>query len=138
MNGGRYVLVDFRDTESRETLESGLYRLLSAGYVPILAHAERYRSLVGNRELLRNFRQKGIILQMDAGAPLGQFGFFTKLWAGRLLRAGLIDVICSDAHDTKGRPPNMAQAYELLRSKYGSEYADRLCRSNAEVLLRTD
>ena len=40
--GSRYVLIEFSYGISFESMYQGLYKLISHGYIPILAHIERY------------------------------------------------------------------------------------------------
>ena len=136
LNRSRYVLVDFTARESQAVIEKGLHRLLSGGYVPILAHVERYRSLWGKTGLLHEWRNKGILFQMDAGAPLGEYGMGEKLWARKLLKQRWIDLICSDGHDTVRYLPTLSAVYGFLKKKYGTDYAEQLCWANAAELIR--
>lgn len=136
MHNSRYVLVDFTAKESQAVIEKGLHRLLSGGYIPILAHVERYRSLWGKTEALQSLKSKGILLQMDAGAPLGEFGLGEKLWARLLLKQGWIDLICSDGHGTDRYLPVLSGAYAFVKHKYGTDQADRLFRGKALELIR--
>lgn len=136
LRGSRYVLVDFALGESARSIESGLTRLLNAGYVPILAHPERYIALGTFHKELKSLRSKGVLLQLDAQSPLGGFGLSVKMRANSLLREGLVDFIGSDAHDCKVRPPQISAAYFHIEKKYGRDYADAICRRNALKLLR--
>ena len=137
LNNSRYVLVDFTARESLQVIEQGLQRLLSSGYIPILAHVERYRSLWGKTMVLHSLKCKGILLQMDSGAPLGEYGIGEKLWARKLLKQRWIDFIASDGHDTRQYLPALAQVYEFLSKKYGTAYAEQLCWKKAARLIRT-
>lgn len=138
LNDTRFVLVDFLAGESRDTILDILRRLMNAGYMPVLAHVERYRALRCAAALLRGLKEDGVVLQMDAGSPLGQYGFFAKLWSRRLLKLDLIDVVGSDGHGTDRYPPGMQAIGQYLRKKYGPAYADALCRKNGAALLRAE
>lgn len=131
------LLVDFSESERTSVIEAGLDRLLNAGYIPILAHVERYRDLWGKEKLIRTFRDRGVYIQVDTQSVLGDFGFRTKLAAGRLLADRLVDFIGSDAHDLRHRPPGIQAAYNVIAKKHGPEYAEAVCGRNAMALLRT-
>ncbi|MBQ7792593.1 MAG: hypothetical protein IJ367_03780, partial [Clostridia bacterium] len=91
LNETRYVLVDFSHKASRKDLSYGLENLLRNGYLPILAHAERYRNV--SVKLLEELKQNGILLQLNAQAILGEFGFFQKQKAKKILSKGLADFV---------------------------------------------
>lgn len=131
MGGTDYVLVDFSELEKEKSIERGLERLLNAGYRPILAHAERYRNLDAGLKKLREFRDNGVLIQIDAQALFGRFGLRAKMQAKSLLRQGMADFVSSDAHDLTRRPPAMESAYRYILKKYGQPCADAVCGGNA-------
>lgn len=134
LNGTDYVLVDFYAGESARNISRGLEQLLSAGYVPVLAHAERYSEL--NQVTVREFVHNGVKIQLNAGSVLGSFGFGAKVRATGLLRAQLADLVASDAHDLHRRKPGLSAVHRLIEKKCGKAYADALCKQNALALLR--
>lgn len=135
MGGTRYVLVDFSADESEKNITTGLNRLLSAGYIPILAHVERYRKLAYNVNLLQEYRANGIWIQMDSQSVFGGFGVRVQLWSRKILNNRLADIISSDAHDLARRPPGLSEIRQYLQNKYSANYTAALCYQNAHRLL---
>ena len=80
----------------------------------VLAHPERYRTILEDFDLAYRMRQTGVRMQVSAGDLLG--GPFNKgaKVAKRLLREGLTNVVVSDAH----RPEHYAE-YQKALKKYG-------------------
>lgn len=132
----RYVLVDFSLDESTRAIADGLSRLLNAGYIPILAHPERYRRLGFGMGELRAFRDDGVLLQMNAQSLLGGFGLGAKMRAEAMLRKGLVDFMGSDAHGLRSRPPQLSQAFSRVQKKYGESRARDIFCDNALKLIR--
>ena len=130
--GSRYVLVDFRDGEAAFTIDRAMTQLLSLGYTPVLAHVERYRVLHGRLRSVEDMMTRGVLMQLDAQSVLGDFGAPTRRMARALLRRGMADLICSDAHDPVRRPPQLSRCRALVEQKYGEEYAELLFRDNPE------
>lgn len=135
LNQSRYVLVDFTSDEDAKTICDALESLLNSGYVPILAHVERYRRLNKNLKQIRGLRQKGVLMQMDARAPLGGYGICVRHRSMALLREGLIDFVGSDAHNCKSEPPGISNFYTYVKKRLGEDYADHLCRDHAKRLF---
>lgn len=135
LNGTQYVLVDFSETAEAQTISDGLERLLNAGYRPILAHAERYRALWGQIKLIRSFRENSVLLQVDAQSLLGDFGYRIQWQSRRLLGAGLVELVCSDSHDVRQRPPELSRCVQFVQKKYGTDCAQAVFHDNGVRLL---
>ncbi len=135
LNGTDYVLVDFSDNAPEDTICQGLDRLLNGGYIPVLAHGERYRKLDGKLRRLREFRDNGVVIQVDVRALLGAFGLRTQIRARGILSRHLADLVCSDAHDLTQRRPGLSQGYDWIARKCGVDYANAVCRDNARKLI---
>lgn len=133
MGDTHFVLVDFSDGEKKDVITKMLDRLLNAGYTPILAHAERYGSL--SLGLIDEYRQNGVIVQMDAQSVFGGFGFWVKRFANKLLAARLVDIVSTDAHNVSSRPPQMSKCYEYIKKKCSERYADSLCFERARDVI---
>lgn len=135
MDQGRLVLVDFHEDEEENTVKTALYRLLNAGYRPILAHAERYHKLSRSWTLFEDLKSKGILIQINGNSIFGQWSRSAKKLSRQLLARRLADLVCSDAHNTGSRPPELQKAYRFVAARYGSAYARRLFYENAAGLL---
>lgn len=135
INATPYVLVDFSEGERGRVITGGLERLLNAGYVPVLAHIERYRELRDQLNVIQSLRSKGVLIQITAGSLNGTFGLQAKWYAKRLLKHHLVDFIATDAHNMTHRGPEISGAYQYIRRKYGTGYADAVCSRNAQALL---
>lgn len=130
------VLVDFSAEAGQKLITRGLSQLLSMGYCPVLAHAERYRDLsVG---AVRDFIRNGVQIQINAGSLTGTFGWRAKARARLLLRHRLVAMVASDAHDPKRRPPLLSKAYHITVKLTDKDYADRIFCSNAVDLLENN
>lgn len=133
LNGGNHVLVDFGARESESRIVRGLEQILSSGYSPVLAHVERYERL--SSSAVRDLARNGVVLQADAGSFFGAFGPGAMYRSRSMLRSQILDVVASDAHDRKRRPPVMGRAYALAGNKCDKDYADALFVTNPRLLL---
>lgn len=133
-----YILLEFSPTDPFLQLRTGVEEVAGGGYVPVLAHAERYACLRQDPELVRTLCQEGALIQLNAGSVTGEAGFFIRRFCGRLLKAGLVHFIASDAHDEKERPPRLRRCYEKVSRRYGEALARRLFMENPQILLKND
>ena len=130
------ILVDFASEAGQPLIVRGLSQLLSMGYCPVLAHAERYTNL--SIHTVRNLRRNGIQIQLNAGSLSGCFGWHTYFRARRLLRHRLVTLAASDAHDLHHRPPALSKGYHITVKLTDKDYADRIFCSNAIDLLENN
>lgn len=135
MAGGRYVLVDFFACSGWTELQRGVTQIARCGYIPIVAHVERYSFAAGRVREIAELREIGAVIQINAGSLLlGRFSSVGRM-ARRLLSEELVDIVASDAHDVLGRAPVLSRAYQTVQKKYGTDYADQLFWENPKCVL---
>ena len=135
--GSNYLLVDFSEYDSADLIFDGLHRLLNGGYLPILAHAEKYRALRGKYKAIGLLRQSGILIQMDAASVLGESGWSVKRFSRGLLKRKMVDIVSSDAHRTDTRLWRMDECGAWIGSNCSPEYAKALLYDNARIILES-
>jgi len=139
MNGTSYVLAEFYD-EPAERITEDVLTLKEAGFLPILAHPERYVSLQDekNYEVLRNLADAGILLQVNAYDLELNLSLKTKELARWLARERLVSFIGSDMHGLEPykREPRMREGILWLYENTEKAYADAVAFGNAEKLLK--
>lgn len=129
------VLVEFGVAEEKRYIRNAVRAVLGTGYYPVIAHVERYEKLADDREMLADLRKMGARLQVNASSVIGLNGRKTKEKVKKMLKAGLVDVIGTDAHSDGSRAPYLRECAEYLYKKYSSEYADSLLYGTAEKWL---
>lgn len=105
-----------------------MYDLMNCtGITPVIAHVDRYWSIERESQLDALFSLH-VPVQLSAEALLH---FSTRRRALRLIDAGKVQMIVSDAHNMTERPPKMKQAYEVMRRKHiNSAVFDKLMPCN--------
>lgn len=136
LDSSSLILVDFSTDATQQQITRGLSQLLSMGYQPILAHAERYPNL--STASIRDFIKNGVRIQINAGSLTGHFGLGSRRRALRLLRNRLVCTVASDAHNLHRRPPTLSKGYHIARKITDQDYADRVFCYNAIGLLENN
>lgn len=134
MNGTSYVLVEFLADVGYEYIESAIRKLQYAGYIPIIAHVERYWQLK-SRKMLRKLVDMGAYLQVNVSIILGHHGFWQKRCIVRWMKEGLIHFVGTDAHNSKTRKPEMKQCVQYLEKKLGIVKTRRILEENPKKVL---
>ena len=130
LNGSRYVLTEFDFYASAEVISDRARSLLAEGWVPVIAHPERYAAVKEDAQNAYRLKRLGCLLQLNSGSLFGDFGNGARNAAHELLGEQLADVIASDAHSPYVRTPFMADAHEMVSELYSLDYADLLFREN--------
>ncbi len=134
--GGRYVLIDFFGVSGEKEMATILEKLWCAGYIPVVAHVERYDFLRGKLRELVSLSNEGVIFQINSHSLVAkEKGAAHKKMAEKLLARGLVDVIASDSHDRDARAPELKTCYEYVSGKYGEDYARALLYENPMCII---
>ena len=137
MNGTKYVLMEFSQWIYPENTTCCVEAIANAGYVPIIAHMERYRNLRENMELVDAFCNLGARIQVNAYSLFDETDDSIKNWARRLVEEYKVDFLGTDAHRTYHRPPSAEMGLNWLYENVEPGYADAIAWGNAEKLLNT-
>jgi protein-tyrosine phosphatase len=126
INHKNYLLVEFSDLIIFNSTADIFYQLRSAGMVPVVTHPERNRLLQKRFDAISEWVSEGACLQITGASFLGRFGRHAKDYADKLVKAGLVHFVASDAHGTKDRTPELREAFEYVSGKYGRDTAEQL------------
>ncbi|UYZ62812.1 tyrosine-protein phosphatase [Hymenobacter weizhouensis] len=97
----RCVLVETSYINEPFNFQQTIFELQAAGYQPVLAHPERYTYLYGRFEELEKIRETGVWLQLNLNSLTGYYSTGARRVAEKLIDAGLVDLVGSDAHHLK-------------------------------------
>ena len=111
------------------------YRIMLEGFVPIISHPERNSVFQERPGLLFELIEMGSLAQVTAMSLTGKFGQRTKKTAGLFLKNNLVQVIASDAHDSKRRPPKLSGAVEEAEKIVGREKAEAMVTMIPQAIL---
>ena len=130
--GGKFLLVEFPyDTET--DVEEVCYKVKLAGYIPVVAHVERY-SYCRDEEKVKRIKESGAVIQINASPIVKQSLASENKFVKKLLKAHLVDVVASDWHST--RKNCFKEAYQKVKSKYG-DYADLIFSVNPMQIIKS-
>jgi tyrosine-protein phosphatase YwqE len=96
--GDNYVLFEFSYHYKPFELEQTIFKLISAGYKPILAHPERY-SYYNTKEHYEKLKDLGLLFQINLISTQGFYGKNVKKSVEKIIDLGLVDFIGSDIHN---------------------------------------
>jgi protein-tyrosine phosphatase len=132
--GKKYVLIEIAEGLTRATLIEGVFALMTAGILPVIAHPERSSLVIKNPALAEELRERGALLQLDAASLLRAHGRRSMTLAKKLIDRQQVDIISSDAHRTEHYQYFM-QACRYIFARHGEEYFnDVTCKTPAKII----
>lgn len=134
-NSGKYLLVELPETFVPVQVQGIIFRLLAKGSIPIISHPERNPQIEKNPRLLYEFIRQGALAQLTAASLRGRFGKRAAKLSRLFLTHCLVQIIATDAHSVKGRPPLLSRAVEVAAKLVGSERARALVTTIPESII---
>jgi protein-tyrosine phosphatase len=135
VRAGKFILVDLPLFDLPVAMDDILFQVQLCGIIPILAHPERNRLLVKNTEMIREMVDRGVEMQVNSGSLEGIYGSEARRVAYSLLKEGAARLVASDAHQSRGRSPNLSGAARIITRRMGAEASRILLDVNPGLVL---
>lgn len=134
MAGSRYVLVEFGNNDEKAFMKERVQKLKLNGYIPIVAHVERYRAVKGNVDFIDELKGLGAMIQVNADSISGKDGFSVKWFTKKIMKLDLLDFIGTDGHGKKSRVPDIGKCYAQVVKTMGEGYARKIFVENPQKI----
>lgn len=138
LNNSKYLLIEFPPIRFPKNLVDIIYEIKIRGYVPILAHVERYKEVQENINLIYECINEGALIQVNSSSIIGKNGKEAKKVSEVLLDNNMIHFIATDAHGSQRRRPVIKQTYDYVSNKYGSKNAEILFIENPSKVIKDE
>jgi len=135
INQHDYLLVEFNEYSIPPAMDQTLHEIQLLGLRPIITHPERNAILRAQSGRLAKWVRLGCFVQVTAGSLTGGFGPGSQKDAWRWMMDGMVHLVASDAHNTKGRPLRLGPARALVADQMGEETAQALFEGNPRAAL---
>ncbi len=135
--GTNYILVETHFQKFPEFFDETMYSLLKNGYRPILAHPERYVSIMENIELAEELMHRNILLQINSGSFFGLYGRKVRRTVNKLLKKGYCHFIAGDFH-AHADNYSLHNAVALIENNIDVFSADLLSKVNPAKMLNNE
>lgn len=135
LNKSEYILIEFPPTNFPLNLCNIVYELKQKGFIPVLAHVERYIKIHDDPEIIYDCIKTGAIIQINSSSLIGKQGKEIQRFCNLLIGRNMVHLVATDAHGSQRRRPMMKDAYQYIEKKYSKEIADNLFINNAQCIL---
>lgn len=135
LNNTDRVLIEFSPTQDFLYIRNALDTVMGYGYVPVIAHVERYMCLLEDYKKIEELKYMGAEIQINASSVCGGFGAKIKKYVRKLIEDELVDYVGTDAHDTERRSPNVKKALKIISGICEKSYFEAITCDNALSLI---
>ena len=139
INNTRYVLFEFPLITTKPMNDKEIiYRLVENGYIPIIAHPERYPFIQENPEYLFELEDMGALFQANYGSIIGMYGLKAKRTLKILLRNNLISFFGSDVHRPEQVYNKIPKIIKKLKKIISDEEFEVFTEINPQKVLNNE
>jgi len=135
MSGSSYILVEFLPTVPYEELYRAVRKLSAKGYIPILAHIERYLCLYKRMERIRDLQESGAYFQVNASSLKGSMLNKKAAYIKKLCKSGLVHFLATDSHGMMYRQPDIKKGAEWVIHNCDSRLGQKILYQNGIAVL---
>lgn len=117
--GKRYLLFETSYMNASSQLHQAIFKLRSLGYIPILAHPERYTYLYAEGfDAFKKIYDMGVLFQINLNSLAGYYSKPAKVFAEKLIDNKMVDFVGTDCHGQRH--------IDVLRKVKASSYYKKL------------
>lgn len=127
----KYILLEADYGLLNKHFQYEILKLKESGFVPIIAHIERYNKAHGYKQFLKFAKENNIPLQINATSFCAKH--YTRTLK-KLVKEDLIQFIASDTHSISTRPPMIQEALCKIGELYGECYKQKLISHSQQLL----
>ncbi len=138
INNSKYVLFEIPMNNKTMLTKEIIYRLIENGYVPVLAHPERYSFIQQNPEELEELVDMGTLCQSNYGSIIGLYGKKTEKTVKKLLKNNLIHFFGSDVHRQEQIYNKIPKAIKKIKKIISEDKFIELSEINPQKVLNNE
>ena len=128
--GQKFLLLELPHSHIPPGSDKLVSWLIKQGIKPVIAHPERNRDILNTPAVIKPFQRLGCWFQLTASSLTGGFGENSQQLAEKLLKDGIFNVVASDAHNHKKRPPVLSHAFNKVSELCNEQTAEDLFITN--------
>ena len=136
INGSRFLMIEFDFYSTPAYICDTVRSISRMGYVPTVAHPERYSCIKKFNGVSMEIMNNGGLLQVNKGSLTGEFSESSRHTALELISHNTAQFVASDAHSLSSRTVEMDLTYEMLEDYFGEKTAQRLLKDNPAGVTR--
>ena len=138
INNSKYVLFEFPLSAKSMNDKEVVYRLIENGFVPVIAHPERYSYVQDNPEYIEELAEMGALFQANYGSIIGMYGKKAEKTLKKLLKNDLIRFFGTDSHRIEQVYTKMPKILKKLHKVLSDEEIEEFTVINPQKVLNNE
>lgn len=135
INGmGKHALIELPAYDIPMYAHDVFFKLMMAGTTPVWCHPERCEEVIRDYTAVKEFVDRGVLLQVNAGSLLGEYGRKVKGAVKSLVKNGLAHILASDTHRAGSIKDRLPEAFYCIEKLAGYQTAAEMAFSNPSKL----
>ena len=132
LNNSRYVLCELPFFSKPIYAKELFYQMRLEGWIPIIAHPERYSYVKEDIGWLKQFIKTGCLLQLNISSLSSKMN---SNIAKQLLERNMIHLVGTDSHQNEWRSPDVKKEFIILRELVGDNKFETLTSTNPKKII---
>lgn len=125
-----HLLVEMPWSAEPIALEQIVSRIIANGYIPIIAHPERYNFYSSQTRKYHELKEMGCLLQLNLLSPIGYYGKQVTITTQYLINKNMYDFLGTDLHHHQ----QLTKIISYVKSGRAYKELGHLSIKNAELL----
>lgn len=138
LNNSRYFLMEFPMSGLVLNMEQIIKQVINNGYIPIIAHPERYEFVSKDIKKLLPLIEEGALLQINYGSIAGVYGSTVKKNVTKLIKNNMVHLVGTDAHDSYKIYDVYDKSIKKLQKLMDENKLDKILNENPEHILNDE
>lgn len=130
-----FILIEFSILDIPKNIPEICYEANLKGYIPIIAHIERYEFLYDNKQLISDILNEGAHFQVNASAVINKESRESYKFVNYLLKNELVSFVASDVHNLGARGFYLDEAYKTVKKLCSEAYAEKIFIENQQNII---
>ena len=137
LNNGKYILFELPFNNQILNLHDIIHEITIKGYIPVLAHPERYLYFQDDYSLIRELRDDGILFQANFASILGYYGKKAEKLLKYMLKNQYVDFLGTDTHHINRMftTDNFDKIEKAIIKYAGVEYYKKIINNGDKLVL---
>ena len=130
----KYVLIEFPFLGKVNYAPSLIYQIQLSGYIPVLAHVERYQITKEEFDFIEKIYKAGALFQINLSSLKNETSQEYEM-ANKLLDKDMVQLVGTDTHSPERRNPDVKKELDYLRNKMGENWYNEVVIENPQKII---
>lgn len=138
INNSKYLLIEFPIYVENKQSYNIIHNIVLSGYIPIIAHPERYKYVQRNFNILNEYIKLGALLQINKDSLFGKYGKEAKKIAKKMIKKRLVTTIGTDIHSINRTIYSTDKLKRKIIRLSNIEYCNRIIEENGVKIINNE